>query len=537
MITTVNDGPSFLCRSGRTARVSAARPKGVISTEPVSRRAPSQVRQVRRAPSARSGGADPSAVRLSWPGRLWRADDASTPTSAPGKTLRAVEIAGGGSARHRLVHGDGLDVLGALEREGLGGEVDLVYVDPPYASDRDYVAEARLDGPADGRALRTLAYGDRWSQERGGVGAYLDMLAPRLEALTRLLSPRGTIWVHLDWRAAYLVRAILDEILGRDAFKNEIVWRRAPNLGRQAASGQFGRTLDTIIVYGREHATLRPPTRLEPIEPNAIRWDGDGRPFTSAPRGDYTDASIAKLEAEGRVHRTSTGRVYIKYFLVKNAEGVLCRERRVDALWTDVPPLRHAVSSERTGYPTQKPVALLERIIACATEPGALVVDAFAGSGTTGVAAHTLGRRAILVDASPVAIATARARLLRAHAPLSVESAEGTKAPEGKGVKVAVKGSSVRLLAPTEPLAWAVGTEHDGVFHAVWHAERVPGTKPVPATLEAQLPDVAPSNLRVRVFWDDGSVGTWAARRSASALQTGPGAKAKSEEQAGGATS
>jgi DNA modification methylase len=393
------------------------------------------------------------------------------------------------------------------EGEGLRGKVDLVYVDPPYASDRDYVAEARLDGPADGRALRTLAYEDRWSRERGGVGAYLEMLAPRLDALTRLLSARGTIWVHLDWRAAYLVRSILDEILGRDAFKNEIVWRRAPNLGRQAASGQFGRTLDTLIVYGREKAKLRPPTRLEPIEPNAIRWDDEGRPFTSAPRGDYTDVSIAKLEAEGRVHRTASGRVYIKYFLVKDHDGVLCRERRVDALWTDVAPLRHSVSTERTGYPTQKPRALLERIIACASDPGGIVVDAFAGSGTTAVAAHALGRRAILVDTSPVAIATARARLLREQAPLRIERTTSVAAPEAKDVKVRLKGDRLHLLSPKEPLAWAIGSMRAGVFHTEWHSERVPGPKPVPAALEAQTSEHP--DLGVRVFCDDGSVGTW----------------------------
>ena len=95
------------------------------------------------------------------------------------------------------------------------------------------------------------------------------------------------------------MRVILDEIMGRSAFKNEIVWRRAPNLGRQAANGQFGRTLDTIVVYGNPEATLRPPTRLEPIEPSSIRWDDEGRPFTSAPRGDYTDASIAKDTESG----------------------------------------------------------------------------------------------------------------------------------------------------------------------------------------------------------------------------------------------
>lgn len=448
-------------------------------------------------------------VHLSWPGRRWRADDEPlfADDVTQGRALAPVEIATGTGSAHRIIHGDGLEAIASLRHEGLSGRVDLVYVDPPYASERDYVAEARLDGPADGRALRTLAYEDRWSAERGGVGAYLDMLAPRLEALTTLLSPRGTIWVHLDWRAAYLVRAILDEILGREAFKNEIVWRRAPNLGRQATSGQFGRTLDTILVYGGRKASLRPPTRLEPIEPNSIRWDEEGRPFTSAPRGDYTDASIAKLEAEGRVHRTASGRVYIKYFLVKNAEGELCRERRVDALWTDVPPLRHATTSERTGYPTQKPRALLERIIACATEPGDLVVDTFAGSGTTGVAAHALSRRSILVDRSPVAIATARARLLRENAPLRVERVPGVTTPELKTVKVNVNDDRVRLVEPKEPLAWAIGSERDGVLYSTWHAERVPGAKPVPAVLEAEVSKVP--NLRVRVFSDDGSVGTW----------------------------
>lgn len=435
-------------------------------------------------------------VRLDWPGRRFRATGA--PSEIAPKRVRSVEVAGAGE--HRLVHGDCLSLSGALALEGLRGKVDLVYVDPPYASDRDYVAEARLDGPADGRVVRTRAYEDKLD-----LGAYLDMLAPRLDALAGLLADTGTIWVHLDWRAAYLVRAILDEILGRDAFMNEIVWRRAPNLGRQAASAQFGRTLDTILVYGKERARLRPPTRLEPIEPSAIRWDEKGRPFTSAPRGDYTDASIAKLEKEGRVHRTATGRVYIKYFLVENAEGVLCRERRVDALWTDVAPLRHAKTTERTGYPTQKPVALLERIIGCATERGGLVLDGFAGSGTTGVAAHLLGRRAILADTSAVAIATARARMLRAGASLRVERMEDAEAPSATNVRASAEKGVVRLIEPAEPLAWAVGTTEGGVFRCAWHAERQPGARPVPAPREARVP--SRRALRVRVYGDDGSVG------------------------------
>jgi DNA modification methylase len=414
----------------------------------------------------------------------------------------------------RLVHGDVLDLTSALTASGVAGTVDLVYVDPPFASERDYTAESRLDGAADGRVVRTLAYEDTWNAKDGGLAAYLSMLAPRLDALVSLLSRRGTIWVHVDWRASYLVRAILDEVLGREQFLNEIVWRRAPNLGRQATSGQFGRTLDTIVVYGRKGATIVPPTRLEPIEPSAIRTDEQGRPFTSAPRGDYTDASIEKLDREGRVHRTASGRVYIKYFLEKNADGKWCRERRVDALWTDVAPLRHAPKAERTGYPTQKPRALLERIIACASPPGGLVVDAFGGSGTTAVAAFALGRRAILSDRSPVAIATARARLLREGAAVTVERVEPTGISVDALADVTVtdgpdsEHATVTLGAKAEPMAWAVGDMHEGAFHTVFHAERALGVTVAAAERVAVVP--RKTARFVRGWADDGSVTTTA---------------------------
>ncbi len=447
-------------------------------------------------------------MRLGWPGRTWE----------PGASARAEPAASilseAGYAGSRLVHGDALDVARALAREGLAGKVDLVYVDPPFASQAAYVHEARLDGPADGRIVRTEAYDDRW--EGDGVSAYLDMLAPRLEALSNLLAPTGTLWVHVDWRASYLVRTVLDELLGRSAFVNEIVWRRAPNLGRQAASHQFGRTLDTLVVYGGAQARLVPPTRLEPIEPRAIRWDVETRPFTCAPRGDYTDESIARLEKEGRVHRAASGKAYIKYFLVKGPDGAWCRERRVDALWTDVPPLRHAPPGERTGFPTQKPRALLDRIVACASPPGGLVVDAFAGSGTTGESAHALGRRFVVADASPLAIGTARARLLRAGVDVSVEQCgvalAAVPVDERESPRLDVKwgeGVTVELLAPREPLAWAIDVAHHrgGPLRRAWHSERAPGTRARPVERSAVL-DAAAGPIAVRVWYDDGRVVT-----------------------------
>ncbi len=457
-------------------------------------------------PTSRSSGR----LRLHWPGRVWepRAAERAAPPFETSEVFAPFDATAG-----RLVRGDALDVAGALAREGLARGVDLVYVDPPFASQMEYVHEARLDGPADGRVVRARAYDDRWDGD--GIGGYLDMLAPRLEALAALLAPTGTIWVHVDWRASYLVRLVLDEVLGRDAFVNEIVWRRAPNLGRQAASHQFGRTLDTLVVYGKPLARLTPPTRLEPIDPAAVRFDDEGRPFTTAPRGDYTDESIARLEAEGRVHRTATGRVYVKYFLRAKGGGAYARERRVDALWTDVPPLRHARAGERTGYPTQKPRALLDRVIACAAPANGLVVDLFGGSGTTAESAHALGRRFVVGDVSPLAIATARARLLRAGAGFVVETCAPPPveiAPAGSvEARVEPRGPqvSVELVAPREPLAWAIDVAHDPArpFRTAWHSERAPGAK-VRAVATEALVERGPGPLAVRVWHDDGAVAT-----------------------------
>ena len=427
-------------------------------------------------------------IRLEWPGRAWEPGNLAEMRGE----AESIET---GEKRATLIFGDALDAAALLHARGV--RAHAVYVDPPYASQTDYVSEARLDGSKDGRTRRAVAFADKWE-----IGGYLDMLAPRLEAAARLLRDDGTLWVHLDWRSAYLVRVVLDEIFGREHFVNEIVWRRAPNLGRQAASAQFGRTLDTIVVYGRERASVVPPTRLEPIDSRAVRFDEEKRPFTTAPRGDYTDASIAKLEREGRVHRTKAGKVYIKYFLVQDERGDFFRERRVDTLWTDVPPLRHAKTSERTGYPTQKPLALLDRIVRAASPEDGTVVDLFCGSGTTLEAAVRAGRRAYGSDQSPIAIATARARLLRAGVAPTIERTRGDL-PRA-AARVSLDGRRVILREPKEPLAWAVDTSGEDVFRATWHAERtLGGPAEIPPFVDLER---APKSVRVRAWGDDGTV-------------------------------
>lgn len=462
-------------------------------------------------------------MTLEWPGRRFRPGEravAADSTSIHRPKLKLDEVWGDGSLR--VLQGSALSLAEALAAEGLRGGVDAVYLDPPYISQTTYSVETRLDGPADGRVFRATAYDDRWIGETGGLGAYLDMLGETLEAMVALLSPKGTIWVHVDWRASYFIRILLDELLGRDAFMNEIVWRRAPNLGRQAASSQFGRTLDTLIVYGKPKAKLQPPTRPERIDASSVKFDEEGRPFTTAPRGDYTDISIAKLDGEGRIHRTKSGKVYIKYFLHKDADGHFCRDRRVDALWTDIAPLRHAELSEKTGYPTQKPVALLERVIAASSPPGGIIVDLFAGSGTTAVAAHRLGRKAIVGDAQSLAIGTIRSRLVREKIGFRVERLDGpaeTALPTKAAVALKQTKNGhyeVSLKGPNEPALWAIdGYGTDGPFGATWSSVRVLGKKTVPCA-KSIVTEREP--LRVRAYSNDGATHEWRSPREVKQL-------------------
>ena len=451
------------------------------------------------APHTRAPSRD---VRLDWPGRRFHPGqlDSAGDTSPVSPANTRVDEVGSDAT---IFFGDALHTATHLARHEGRGRAHLVYLDPPYASQADYAFEARLDGSASGRARRGVAYGDRW----GEIGAYLEEMGPRLEAMATLLHPEGSLWIHLDWRAAYLVRVLVEEILGRDSFLNEIVWRRAPNLGRQAASAQFGRTLDTILVFGGPEAKIDPPTRLEKIDPGAVRIDEQGRPFTTAPRGDYTDASIERLEREGRVHRTKSGKVYIKYFL-QTIDGEHYRERRVDTLWTDVAPLRHAAKSERTGYPTQKPLSLLERIVRCATPEGGTVVDLFAGSGSTAEAALRLGRNVWTGDRGAVSIATTRARLLRSgYSPSVVHVGSPCAAPRGDAIRATCRHAGdlteITLESPDLPLAWAVDGAIEGPFHRVFHAER---TNAGPATIERTASIPRASKVRVRVWTDDGTM-------------------------------
>ncbi len=263
-----------------------------------------------------------------------------------------------------LVCGDNLTLMRSLPDD----TCDLIYLDPPFNTRK---VRASPNG---------LSYDDRWE---GGVQSYLDFLRPRLVEVYRLLSCRGSVYVHLDWRTAHYVRVELDRIFSPANFLNEIIWSyRTGGLSKR----WFARKHDTILLYARSNGkhTFN-PARCGKFRTDGLKRDRQGRPYKE----------------------TKSGRLYF------HPDGPM-----VTDVW-DIPFLS-TVSSERTGYPTQKPEALLRRIIEASSSPGDLVADFFCGSGTTCVAASRLGRRWLGCDDSADAIAIAAGRLGVEPCPITV---------------------------------------------------------------------------------------------------------------------
>ena len=271
-----------------------------------------------------------------------------------------------GGARGAVVEADNLEALEALP----DGCVDLAYADPPFATGRAQRLVSVRSSQGAGQPTRTGFRGKRasyatvsdlaWDDDLP-LDDHLAALEARVRQVHRVLAPHGSLYLHVDWRTVHHVRLLLDRVFGTERFLNELVW--AYDYGGRAAD-RWPRKHDTILWYAKG-----PAWRFE-------------------------------REAIDRVPYLAPGLVGPE----KAARGKL----PTDVWWmTIVPP----ASPERTGYPTQKPVRLLERIVAASSRPGELVLDPYAGSGTTAVAAARLGRRWLIVDRNPEAVAIARRRL------------------------------------------------------------------------------------------------------------------------------
>lgn len=360
---------------------------------------------------------------------------------------------------NQLYYGDNLEVL----REHVATEsVDLVYLDPPFNSNRSYNVLFK-DKSGDESPAQIEAFGDTWTwsyetealyQELqseapyrvadaleamrkllgdNDVLAYLVMMATRLAELHRALKPTGMLFLHCDPTASHYLKVLLDAIFGPTNFRNEIIWQRA--LAKGLMTRRFPSNHDVLLAYGKsDEALLNEDALFKAYDPESLDdrtqakyslRDPDGRRYqlTSLinPNPDRPNLTY-KFLGVTRVWRWTKERMqeeYDKGLIVQTAPGRVPRLKRYldeqrgkpfGDVWTDIPPI-NARAAERLGYPTQKPLALLERIVHAASQKGDLVLDPFAGCGTIIDAAQKLGRRWIGIDVTTLAIDLIDARL------------------------------------------------------------------------------------------------------------------------------
>ena len=286
-----------------------------------------------------------------------------------------------------LLWGDNKEICGHLMRK-YRGKVDLIYIDPPFDSKADYIREVQLRGGKKGPKIdgeeqslgEQVQYSDMWANDE-----YLQFMYHRLQLLRELLSETGSIYLHCDWHQNHRLRMVMDEVFGEENFVNEIAWQY--KYGARGVKA-FGRKHDSIFLYSKNNekyvfnmSAVKIPFERESLEMNFKKIDENGRHYRE---GKWSDGTIYRYYAD---------------------EG-----RTPDDVWVDLNSI-HQASPERFNYPTQKPEALLERIIKASSNPGDLVLDIFCGSGTTPAVAQKLGRRWIAADINRGALQTTKKRL------------------------------------------------------------------------------------------------------------------------------
>ncbi len=359
--------------------------------------------------------------------------------------------------------GDNLEQLKKLP----DGCVDLIYIDPPFNSNRNYEVFW-------GETKEKRAFEDRHENTK----AYIDYMRPRCVELARVLKKTGSFYYHCDWHASHYVKVMLDEIFGENNFINEIVWKRSDaksDVGQGAK--HFGRVHDSIFYYSGGDSSYTFNPKFNPLPQSTIdSWykhveEGTGRRYNKAdvtgPGGAakgcpvyewhgvtrawrYSKENMERLSKEGRLVYSKTGMTYQKRYL-DESKGV-----SLSSWWDDIDMLRGISSGgERLGYPTQKPLKLLERILEVSSNENDIVLDAFCGCGTALVAAQKLKRQWIGIDISPTACRVMAKRLRDVCA--LPESEPLWKAGRGFVVRdLPWTEAKLRAIPPFEFENWAV---------------------------------------------------------------------------------
>lgn len=318
----------------------------------------------------------------------------------------------GGSWMNRLVYGDNLLTMQALLAgdpqtglPSLRGKVDLIYIDPPFDSKADYRTKVVLPGvdiQQKPTVVEQFAYADTWEE---GTISYLKMIYKRLILMKELLSDTGTVYVHIDWHIDSYVKIMLDDIFGKDNFRDQIIWYYPG--GIKAVPHYFPRKHDCIYCYSKTNNYVFNNQR-KGIEDNSLysRWikyseDGETITYKNFPRTDKVkfDMYVKRFISQNKREPKDEDVIY-------RFEGAL-----VDDVWDDCPAVFRLLN-EKTGYSTQKPASLLERIIKASSNEGDLVCDFFGGSGTTAAVAERLGRRWITCDIGKPASLVMRKRFI-----------------------------------------------------------------------------------------------------------------------------
>lgn len=357
------------------------------------------------------------------------------------------ERVGEDASDNMIIHGECLSACAYLKEKGI--KVDLIYIDPPFASGADYAKKVYIRrNPLVAKAIQQAGqeleddelkafeekmYGDIWDKEK-----YLNWMYENLMAIRSIMSENASIYVHLDYHIGHYVKILLDEIFGEDNFRNEIIWKRST---AHSDAEFYGNNFDCIYFYTKSQSDYNFNTIFQPydesyiarftqIDENGRKWESGNITAKGLSGGgyDYTYKgcrslwrmpieSMKKMDEEGRLHFTKNGGIRSKVYL-DELPGMPSQ-----AMWLDIKPI-NSQAKEKEGYATQKPEALLERIIKASSNESMVVADFFGGSGVTAAVANKLNRKFIHTDVNINSIQTARDRLKTNGASFAVKKVQ-----------------------------------------------------------------------------------------------------------------